>query len=132
MDNTETQATLGTTHRTKTKKAKNITQKTKKMSNKAPIRMNPGACKRYAVPVSYKTPAVILVQSSLVKVLFTTAKKISTLNAFEKLIFRNGQPVHGEDNRVFVCSDDFFAAFGSAAELCLENHCIVCKLQQYI
>jgi hypothetical protein len=53
MDNTETQTTVGTRHRTKTRKAKNARQEIKKM-NKSNPSMNTGAtsgvCKGKAVP----------------------------------------------------------------------------------
>jgi len=39
MDNPETQATLGTIHRTKTKQNKTTTQKSKKRSNTGPIKI---------------------------------------------------------------------------------------------
>jgi len=55
---------LGTRHRTKTNKTKKATQKTKKMSNTHPIK-NPmvkaSAGEGYVVPVSYKTPVVLLI-----------------------------------------------------------------------
>ena len=71
-DNPETQATLSTRHRMKTNKTKNTTQKTKKMSNTNPPNktgMNPSTQEGRAVPVSQKTPALFLIQSSPVKVL---------------------------------------------------------------
>ena len=63
MDNPETLETLGTqkTHdedeqNTKTKKISN-TESTNKQE------MNPGACEGSALPVSYKTPTVLLILS---------------------------------------------------------------------
>ena len=56
MDNTETQTTVGTRHRTKTRKAKNATQEIKKM-NKLNPSMNTGTtsgvCEGKAVPVFF-------------------------------------------------------------------------------
>jgi hypothetical protein len=65
----ETQATLDTRHiqhwtQNKGKQNKNTTQKTKKMNNTDPTKkpgVNPGAREGYAVRVSYKTPAVLLI-----------------------------------------------------------------------
>jgi hypothetical protein len=56
MDNTETQTTVGTRHRTKTRKAKNARQEIKKM-NKSNPSMNTGAtsgvCEGKAVPAFF-------------------------------------------------------------------------------
>jgi hypothetical protein len=55
MDNIETQATLGTIHRTDTKKTNNTT-----------LRVNRGTGEGKTVSDSYKKPAVLLRKSSLV------------------------------------------------------------------
>jgi len=72
MNNPQTQITLGTNQRMKRNNPKNTTHKTKKMSNTDPHQkpgINTGAREGLALPVSYKTPAVLLIVSSSVKVL---------------------------------------------------------------
>ena len=54
MNNSQTQATLNTRHRTKTNQTKNTTQKTKTMKTHTPPRGGgggPDARKGYAIPV---------------------------------------------------------------------------------
>ena len=75
MDNPETMTTLGIqdTGRRQTQK-----QKTKKMSNRDPHKkteVKPCACEEYAVPASYKTSTVLLIQSSLIKLLLVIEER---------------------------------------------------------
>lgn len=99
MDNTEraqTLVTCDTRHRTQTNITnKNTTQETLTLYI---TMMNPGDCEAQVVPVSNRTPVVLLIESSSVNILSMVEDKLSTSQgkgqfSFEIWIFRNVQPL---------------------------------------
>jgi hypothetical protein len=107
MDNPETMTTLGIqdTGQKQTRQKRNMTHKTKKMSNRdlhQKLEVNPGACEGLAVPASYKTPTMLLIESGTVKFLLMIEErqklcKKENVLCHLRWIFRNSQPDH--DNR---------------------------------
>ena len=71
MNNASAHALLGTKHRTKSNKTKSTTQRIKKINNTTPTEISviPDAREWSVVPLSYKTPVVLLIFKPVVKLL---------------------------------------------------------------
>jgi hypothetical protein len=97
-----------------------MTHKTKKMSNRnlhQKLEVNPGACEGLAVPASYKTPTMLLIESGTVKFLLMIEErqklcKKENVLCHLRWIFRNSQPDH--DNRRIL----------GATQSCLSSFCV--------